>query len=162
MENLSCCQLIILINRIKRINQFYRSVNDAVKEIYLLIAGGKIQCLRCSARSSRTGVQFGRPALKSSKTQKCQYHGGRSTGPKTAEGKARIAAAHTVHGQETNTARAERSAGSARLSRIEDAMYLLEMTTAPRTRGRRARGYMPVKTLDDVRQMVLDSVLHPN
>jgi hypothetical protein len=63
-----------------------------------------------------------------------------------------------VHGQETNLARAERSAGSARLSRIEDAMYMLEMTTAPRTRGRKARGYVPVKSLDDVRQMMLDSV----
>ena len=114
---------------------------------YLLIAGGKIQCLRCTANSSRTGVQCGRPALKSSKNQKCQYHGGRSTGPKTAEGKARIAVAHTVHGQETNAARAERSAGSARLSSIGDAMYLLEMTTAPRTRGRKARGYVPVKTI---------------
>jgi len=129
---------------------------------YLLTASGKIQCLRCTAKSSRTGVQCGRPAIRSSKTQKCQFHGGRSSGPKTAEGKARIAAAHTVHGQETNTARAERSVGSARLSRIEDAMYLLEMTTAPRTRGRKARGYVPVKTLDDVRLMVLDSVLHPN
>ncbi len=123
---------------------------------------GKIQCLRCTAKSTRTGVQCGRPALKSSKTQKCQYHGGRSTGPKTAEGKARIAAAHTQHGQETNKARAERSAGSANLSRIEDAMYLLDMTTAPRARGRKARGYVPVKTLDDVRQMVLDSVLNPD
>ena len=130
--------------------------------INLMTAGGKIQCLRCTAKSSRTGVQCGRPALKSSKTQKCQYHGSRSTGPKTAEGKARIAAAHTVHGQETNAARAERSAGSARLSRIEDALYLLEMTTAPRTRGRKARGYVPVKTLDEVRQMVLDSVLNPS
>lgn len=123
----------------------------------LLTAGGKIQCARCTANSSRTGVQCGRPALKVSKTQKCQYHGGRSTGPKTAEGKARIAAAHIVHGQETSAARAVRSAGSARLSRIEDAMYLLEMTTAPRTRGRKAKGYLPLKTLDDVRQMVLDS-----
>jgi hypothetical protein len=128
----------------------------------LLTAGGKIQCLRCTAKSSRTGLQCGRPALKSSKTQKCQYHGGRSTGPKTAEGKARIAAAHTVHGQDTSAQRTERSAGSAKLSRIEDALYLLEMTTAPRTRGRKAKGYVPVKTLDDVRQMVLDSVLHPN
>lgn len=125
-------------------------------------AGGKIQCLRCTAHSSRTGLQCGRPAIKSSKTQKCQYHGGRSTGPKTAEGKARIAAAHTVHGKETNSVRTERSKGSARLSRIEDAMYLLEMTAAPRTRGRKARGYVPVKTLDDVRHMVLDSILNLN
>ena len=129
---------------------------------YLITAAGKIQCLRCTAKSSRTGDQCGRPALKSSKTQKCQYHGGRSTGPKTAKGKARIAAVHTLHGQETNAARAERSASSARLSRIEDAMYLLEMTTGPRTRGRKARGYMPVQTLDGVRQMVVDSVLNPN
>ena len=128
----------------------------------LLTAGGKIQCLRCTAHSRRTGFQCGRPALKSSKTQKCQYHGGRSTGPKTPQGKARIAAAHTVHGQETNVERAERSAASARLSRIEDAMYLLEMTNATRTRGRKAKGYVPVKTLDDVRQMVLDSVIKPN
>ncbi len=128
----------------------------------LSTAGGKIHCLRCTAHSSRTGGQCGRPALKSSKTQVCQFHGGRSTGPKTAEGKASIAAAHTVHGQETNAARADRSAGSARLSRIEDAIYLLDMTTAPRTKGRKARGYVPVKTLDDVRQMMLDSVLHPN
>ncbi len=131
-------------------------------KITMTTANGKIQCLRCTANSSRTGLQCGRPAIKSSKTQKCQFHGGRSTGPKTAEGKARIAAAHTVHGQETNVARAERSAGSARLSRIEDAMYLLGMTAATRTRGRKARGYVPVKTLDDVRLMVLDSVLNPN
>lgn len=136
-------------------------INSAL-ENNLLTAGGRMQCLRCTALSSRTGVQCGRPALKSSKTQKCQYHGGRSTGPKTAEGKARIAAANTVHGQETNAAKAERSAGSARLSRIEDAMYLLGMTAATRTRGRKAKGYVPVKTLDDVRLMVLDSVLHPN
>jgi hypothetical protein len=66
-----------------------------------------------------------------------------------------------VHGQETNAARAERSAGSARLSRIEDAAYLIGLMTGPRTRGRKAKGYVPVKTLDDVRQMVLDSVLNP-
>jgi hypothetical protein len=41
-------------------------------------------------------------------------------------------------------------------------MYLLEMTTAPRTRGRKAKGYVPVKTLDDLGQVVLDSFLHPN
>jgi hypothetical protein len=107
-----------------------------VKVGLLLTAGGKIQCLRCTANSSRTGVQCGRPALKSSKTQKCQYHGGRSTGPKTAEGKARIAAAHNVRGQETKTASAELSAGSAELSRLEGAAYFDWIMTGPRTRGR--------------------------
>ena len=126
----------------------------------LFTAGGKIRCQRCTAQSSRTGEQCGRPALKASRNQKCQYHGGRGSGPKTAEGKARIAAAHTVHGQETQTARAERSAASARLSRLEDVMYVLGMTSVGRSRGRKATGYVPVKTLEDVRQMVLDDLEH--
>lgn len=122
-------------------------------------AGGRIQCLRCTARSTRTGEQCGRPALKISKTQKCQFHGGRGSGPKTAEGKARIAATHTKHGQETKAVRAERSSASARLSQLEDAMHVLGMTTAVRSRGRKAQGYVPVKTLADVKRMVLDDLL---
>jgi hypothetical protein len=145
-------------------SDYLKADNFTMRNIdeYLLTAGGRIRCLRCTAQSTRTKKQCGRPALKTSRTQKCQFHGGRLAGPKTEKGKARIAAAQTVHGQETNAVRAERSAGSARLSRLEDAMYLLGMTTAPRTRGRKSRGYVPVKTLDDVRLMVLDSFLHPN
>lgn len=128
----------------------------------MITAGGKIQCHRCTAHSSRTGQQCGRPALKVSKTQKCQYHGGRSTGPKTAEGKARIAAAHTEHGQETKALRAERSAASAILSQLEDAMHVLGMTSAVRSRGRKAQGYVPVKTVADVKRMVIDDLVHRN
>ena len=129
---------------------------------YLITAGKKIKCLRCTARSSRTGNQCGRPALKTSKTQKCQFHGGRSTGPKTAEGKARIAALHVVHGQETRAKRAERSEASARLSRLEDAAYLLGMMSGPRGRGRKASGYVPVRTMQGVKLMMIDDVLHPD
>jgi hypothetical protein len=132
-----------------------------MSEMLLLTAAGKITCLRCTARSSRTGLQCGRPALKSSRTQKCSTHGGRSTGPKTAEGKARIAALHTVHGDETRAKRAERSAASARLSQLEDAAHLLGLMTGPRGRGRKAIGYLPVKTLEDVRRLMLDNVLNP-
>lgn len=126
----------------------------------LLTAGGRIDCPRCTARSSRTGKQCGRPALKTSMSQKCQFHGGRGSGPKTAEGKARIAAAHTVHGQETKAVRAERSVVSARLSQLEDAMHVLGMTTAVRSRGRKAQGYVPVKTMADVKRMMIDDLLH--
>lgn len=125
-------------------------------------AAGTIRCPRCTALSSRTGQQCGRPALKASKTQKCQFHGGRSPGPKTAEGKARLAAVHTVHGQETRAKRAERSVSSARLSQLEDAMHVLGMTNAPRIRGRKAYGYVPIRTLEDVKKMILADALHPN
>ena len=103
-------------------------------------------------------MQCGRPALKTSTTQKCQFHGGKSTGPKTAEGKARLAALHTVHGRETKEARKERSAASARLSRLEDAAYLMGMMQGARTRGRKASGYVPVRTLEDIKRMMLDTL----
>lgn len=131
-------------------------------EMRLTLAGGQIICRRCTARSSRTGQQCRRPALKLSRTAKCQFHGGRSSGPKTVEGRSRIAAARTVHGRETKVMREERSAASAKLSRLEDAMRVLEMTSAPRTRGRKARGYSPVRTLNDVQQMMADDLLHLN
>lgn len=92
----------------------------------------------------------------------CDFHGGRSTGAKTEAGKARIAAAHTVHGRETREQREKRSAASARMSRLEDAMYVLKMTAAPRTRGRKATGYTPVTSIEGVVQMLIDDFLHRN
>lgn len=128
----------------------------------LMTAGGKIKCLRCTAHSSRTGEQCARPALKTSRTQKCQFHGGRGSGPKTAEGKALIAAARTIHGQETGAIRSQRSSASARLSQLEDAMHVLGLTDAPRIRGRKAKGYVPVQTFADVVSMVVDDFLRRN
>ena len=51
---------------------------------------------RCGARTRR-GTAYQKPPL-AGKT-KCRLHGGLSTGPRTAEGKARIAAAHWKHGR---------------------------------------------------------------
>lgn len=69
---------------------------------------------------------------------------------------------HRVHGQETKAARAERSAASAKLSQLEDAMHVLGMTAAVRSRGRKALGYVPLKTVADVKLMVIDDFLHRN
>ena len=132
------------------------------KEIYLSTAGGRITCLRCTAKSTRSGFQCRRPALTTSRTQKCQYHGGRNSGPKTQEGRRRIGAAHLKHGEATQEARQEDSLASARLRRLEDAMDVLGMTTAPRTRGRKSQHYLPVRTVDDIRKMVIEAELHLN
>ena len=51
---------------------------------------------RCLAKTRR-GTPCQKAALKG-KTR-CWLHGGLSTGPRTAEGKARAAAAHTKHGR---------------------------------------------------------------
>ena len=131
-----------------------------ITNLHLLLstAGGRICCARCTAQSSRTKLQCGRPALTTSKTQKCQFHGGRKSGPKTEEGRSRIAAAHYKHGESSKAARAEYSKSSATLSQLEDAMHILKMTTAPRTRGRKPRGYKPLRTVRDVLQSMLSLV----
>ena len=79
--------------------------------------GGRVTCTQCNALSKRTRQRCKAPAVRG-KT-KCRFHGGRSTGPKTAEGKAAIAKAHTVHGRETRAIRAERSARLAELYELE-------------------------------------------
>ena len=127
---------------------------------YLITAGGKIVCLRCTAISNRSKLQCAKPARIASRTQKCQFHGGRDSGPKTAQGRARIGPAHRVHGEETNERRAERSQASLWLAQLEDAMHVLGMTTASRTRGRKPSGYWPIKALDDVRRWVVEDGLH--
>ena len=53
---------------------------------------------RCGAKTCR-GVPCQRPANK--RNGRCRLHGGQSTGPKTAEGRAKIAAANTTTGQHT-------------------------------------------------------------
>ena len=126
---------------------------------FLVLAGGNIRCLRCTAMSKRTKLQCARPALKVSKTKKCQFHGGRGSGPKTAEGKARIGAAHLVHGKETNKVRLERSQASLRLAQIEDVMHVAGMTTAARTTGRKPSGYRPINTLEAAQQFVVEDAL---
>jgi len=72
----------------------------------------------------------------------CSGHGGLSTGPRTAEGKARVAAAKTVHGRETRAIRKLRSQISAELRRVEDEMYAEGLIHGPRIRGRKPSMYL--------------------
>ena len=127
-------------------------------ETSLITAGGKIACARCAAKSKRTGNQCGKPALKG--TAVCQFHGGRSTGPKTEAGKARQRESVITSGNYTKESIEERSRSALRLAGLEDAMYILKMTDAPRTRGPKPKGYKPLVTLDDVKRFLLDNPLH--
>ena len=99
-------------------------------ENYLTTAGGRITCLRCTARSTRTKLQCARPAIKGSRTQKCNFHGGR---PHTPDVLKRISVANTTHGESSNDAREQYRRDSVLLHQLEDALYLLKMTDAPRT-----------------------------
>jgi hypothetical protein len=127
---------------------------------FLSTAGGRITCLRCTAKSVRSGNQCLKPALKSSRTQKCGHHGGRNKGPVTEAGKARSAAAHIKTGEFTKQAIRERSQKLAEMMQLEDAMHVLKMTTATRTRGRKPSGYMPLTTIKDVFLFALDKEIN--
>ena len=126
----------------------------------LVTAGSKITCLRCTAMSKRSGEQCKKPALKSSRTQKCEFHGGRSTGPKTEAGKARQRAAVLKTGNYTKEAMEHKARSAFTLAGLEDAMFVLKMTAMPRTRGRKPLGYVPLQSVEDVVKFALDNPLH--
>jgi hypothetical protein len=128
-----------------------------VYEQYLTTAGGKINCLRCTARSNRTKVQCARPAIKTSRTQKCQYHGGR---PHSEETLRRISEANTIHGQATKEAKEQYRHDSAMMHELEDAIAVLKMGEGPKIRGPKPKGYKPVMTQADVVRMIQERLLH--
>jgi hypothetical protein len=103
---------------------------------YLETAGGRIRCIRCRARSKRTGLQCGAPAMAGKFV--CATHGGRSTGARTAEGRARCAAAKTIHGHDTRKARRELSEGLTHIAALEGLARALGMIGGPRSPGRPA------------------------
>ena len=97
--------------------------------------GGRITCQRCQAKSKRTKVQCGAPALRNKNV--CLRHGGRSTGPRTEEGRQRCAEAKTIHGNETRKARTERALAMRRLRALEDLGHSLGLMHGARTPGRK-------------------------
>ena len=116
-------------------------------EPYLITAGGRIRCRRCKAQSSRTKAQCKNPALKNKAV--CKWHGGLSTGPKTKEGKERIRAAHLTHGEETQEAKAQRSAKSLMFRYLTDIGNHCNMFYKQiKTRGRPPSGYAQLDLTD--------------
>ena len=94
-------------------------MSTAEKEATIILAGGRIRCSRCQALSRRSQQQCKKPALKGKRV--CGFHGGKSTGPRTAAGRQRCAEVKTVHGRETRAIRAQRSGDDAYLRNLEEA-----------------------------------------
>ena len=129
------------------------------KAMFLVTAGGQIKCLRCTASSTRTKQQCGKPALKVSTTQKCQAHGGSPHSKKTLEA---IAKANTLHGERTKEAREQYRKDAIFIRQLEAAMRLLSMGDGPRMRGRKPAGYKDVHRIEDVVGVLLERGEHTN
>ena len=102
-------------------------------EQHLQTIGGLVTCKRCQALSKRTGVQCQAPAI--SGKSKCRFHGGKSTGPKTQEGRRRCAQSRWVHGNETSSLRIERSIASAELALLESVGFEFGILSGLKSRG---------------------------
>lgn len=87
------------------------------KEQVLVTAGGKITCQRCQAMSKRTRNQCRAPAMRNKNV--CRIHGGKSTGPRTIEGKLKASEPHTKFGNDTRDARIRRRAAMSNLRKLE-------------------------------------------
>ena len=159
------------------------------KAKYLLTGGGNITCLRCTANSTRTKLQCGRPAIKTSRTQKCFAHEVRPhakealqriskasaahsqatkdgkleghtagsvkwNGPRTAEGKQRIAQAQLKHGFYSKAGLEAKQAEAIQLRQLEDIAVLFGMIQGPRTRGCKPQGYRPITLMEAVKALV--------
>lgn len=103
---------------------------------------------QCSARSKRSGVRCLNNAVTTSNV--CRMHG---FVPKDKVKRGQ------VHGMYKNGNRAleaqlEQSATSRRLQQLEDAMHLLAMTTAKRSRGRKANGYYKIRSVNEIKKVL--------
>ena len=90
-------------------------------EYHVLLIGGRIRAPRCQALSKRSKLQCGKAALTGKRV--CMFHGGKSTGPVTEDGRKRCAIAKTVHGYETRAAREYRAKKFRELKALFDGIY---------------------------------------
>jgi len=127
------------------------------KQAEIVLAGGRIRCSRCQAVSRRSKLQCKKPALRGKRV--CGFHGGKSTGPKTAAGKQRIVESKTVHGRETRAIRAQRSSDLAYLRQLEDAGRMFQVIGGTKTSGRKPARYRPLRTEEEARQWLVMNLL---
>jgi hypothetical protein len=91
-------------------------------ESYISLMNGRILAPRCQALSKRSKLQCKKAALTGKKV--CMFHGGKSTGPVTKDGRKHCAIAKTIHGYETRAAREYRAKMFRELKALFGSMYL--------------------------------------
>ena len=72
-------------------------------------------------------------------------------GPRTAEGRQRIAQAQLKHGAYSKANLEAKHAESVQLRQLEDIAIVIGMITGPRTRGCKPQGYKAIRSMEAVK-----------
>ena len=75
-------------------------------------------------------------------------------GPRTAEGKQRIAQAQLKHGAYSKAGLEAKHSEAIQLRQLEDIAVLIGMIQGPRTRGCKPRGYKAIRSMEAVKELV--------
>ena len=97
------------------------------------------------------GVKQSKPKVQ---TEGCTLVMSKWNGPRTAEGRQRIAQAQLKHGFYTKAGLEAIHAESIQLRQLEDIAVLIGMIQGPRTRGCKPRGYRPITSMEAVKALV--------
>lgn len=106
---------------------------------------GAAQCTGCSKRTKK---RCKNPAAYGCRT--CYMHGAR----KAISIKRGEQHPNYRHGMRTLEAQAEQSATLHSLQQLENLMHLLGMTTAKRSRGRKANGYCKITSVNVIKKVI--------
>jgi len=76
------------------------------------------------------------------------------SGPRTAEGKQRIAQAQLKHGAYSKAGLKAKQAEAIQLRQLEDIAVLIRMIQGPRTRGCKPQGYKSIRSMEAVKALI--------
>ena len=101
--------------------------------------------------TAKDGVKQGKPEVR---TEGVVLKTAKWNGPRTAEGKQRIAQAQLKHGFYSKAGLEAKHAESIQLRQLEDIAVLIGLIQGPRTRGCKPRGYKAIRSMEAVKDLV--------
>jgi hypothetical protein len=101
--------------------------------------------------TDKDGVKQGKPQVRA---EGCTLVNVKWNGPRTAEGKQRIAQAQLKHGFYSKAGLEAKHAEAIQLRQLEDIAYLTGLIQGPRIRGAKPRGYKSIRSMEAVKALV--------
>ncbi len=101
--------------------------------------------------TEKDGVKQGKPQVRA---EGCTLVGAKWNGPRTAEGRQRIAQAQLKHGAFSKAGLEAKHSEAIQLRQLEDIAHLTGLIKGPRTRGCKPRGYKSIRSMEAVKALI--------